>query len=97
LESPLRWRVLLIIFFPDALGLRMALYSLDAPLGLRITATSFAALPDRTGVAAGFERALLGNWKLASGTATALVGLMDRTKPDRRPDSDLKDETLGCE
>ena len=37
----------------------------------------FAALPDRTGLRGGWiERALREKWKLASGTATALVGLM---------------------
>lgn len=69
--------MLLVVRFPDALGLRMALYSETLLLAsglprlfLPLCTIALAC------VAAGFERALREKWKLASGTATALVGLM---------------------
>jgi hypothetical protein len=137
--------VLLVVLFPDALGLRMALYSETLLLASGLPRLLLPLCPTALAcVAAGFELTLREKWKLASGTAPALVGVMvvasaagfvryvhkplravpcnpkentrkketpsackghspefsskpNRTHPDRRPGSDLKDETLGCE
>jgi len=53
LGPPLRWRVLLVVLFPDALGLRMAC-TLRHSSWLPDYRDFFAALPDRTGVRGGW-------------------------------------------